>query len=107
MSNIKFGSKQHLKNLIDLIEINAKKNIGRKWDADEWDRCYRALGMIEAILCIYKPNEFAPGKKFEFQTITTSRKTLFGNIKHETRRESYVEMMLRNLKDCYNLAPEN
>lgn len=60
------------------------------------------LGMIEAVLCVYMPDKFAPGRKFEYQTITTTRKTLFGNIKQESRQESYSEMLLRNLKDYYN-----
>lgn len=104
MSDIKFGSKQHINNLIQILELNIKKDIGRRWDPRAWDECQRVCGMSEAILCLYKPDEFAPGKKFKFQTITTVRKTLFGKLKQETRREAYVNMLLRNLKDCLNIS---
>ena len=101
MSYIKFGSKEHTENLLYTLEHAIAQNIGRKWDASQWDLVHRTCGMIEAVLCVYLPNKFAPGRKFEFQTITTSYKTFFGNIRSKVRRESYAEMLLRNLKD-YN-----
>lgn len=99
-SEVDFGSKRHIQNLLNLIENSWE--ISRKYDGTKLDVAQRALGMIEAVLCIYMPDKFAPGRRFEYENITITRKTLFGKIKTQTRTETYVEMLLRNLRNYYN-----
>ena len=61
-SDLIFGSKQHIKNLISTLEIYMHDNIGRKWDAFKWDHGMRICGMAESVLWDAMPDKFGPGK---------------------------------------------
>lgn len=99
MSYPKFGSRKHIQNCIDTIEIAIRENISMRYGGSKWNIAQRTTGMMEALLCIYKPDKFAPGNKFEYKTFITTKKKFFGGIKQVSRKESYPEMLVRNLKE--------